>query len=67
MHKKQLTPSKEEEEPPFLGESVKHQYQQEVEHDAFTHHPAEGGQKEVLDDGGDCLAGSLKCEFIKIN
>jgi len=31
-----LTPSKNEEEPPLLGETIKHQYQQEVGHDAFT-------------------------------
>ena len=59
-----LTPSKKEEEPPLLGERTEHHYQHEVEHDAFTQHPAEGRQKEVLDDGGDCLAGGLKCELV---
>ena len=45
---KPLTPSKNEEEPPLLGEITKHQYQHEVGHDAFTQHPAEGRQEEVL-------------------
>ena len=62
---KPLTPSKNEEEPPLLGETIKHQYQQEVGHDAFTQHPAVGSQEEVLCDGSDRLTGSLKCELVK--
>ena len=61
-----LTPSKNEEEPPLLGETIEHQYQQEVGHDAFTQHPAEGSHEEVLRDGSDRLTGSLKCELVKL-
>ena len=55
-----LTPSKNEEAPPLLVETTKHHYQHKVGHDAFTQHLAEGRQEEVLWDGRDRLAGSLK-------
>ena len=61
-----LTPSKNGEEPPLLGEAIEHQHQQEVGHDAFTQHPAEGSQEEVLRDGSDRLTGSLKWELVKL-
>ena len=44
----QLTPSQEEEEPPFLAECVEDQHQLEEEHDALTEHPAEGGSEEIV-------------------
>jgi len=62
---KPLTPSKNEEEPPFLGETAKHHYQQEVGHDAFTQHPAVRSQEEVLQHGRDKLAGNLKYVLVK--
>ena len=62
---KPLTPSKNEEEAPFLGETAKHHYQQEVGHDAFTQHPAVRSQEEILQHGRDKLAGNLKYVLVK--
>ena len=55
-----LTPSQEEEEPPLFWKGTKDNYQHQVEHNAFTQHPAESCQKEVHKDGRDSLTSSLR-------
>ena len=44
----QLTPSQDKEEPPLFGELAENSHQHEVEHDTLTQHPAEGSQKQVV-------------------
>ena len=46
-----LTPSQDKVEPPLFGELAKNNHQQEVEHDTLTKHPAEGSQKEIVQEG----------------
>ena len=43
-----FTISKNQKEPPFIGESNEDHNQHEVEHDPLTHHPAEGREEEIL-------------------
>ena len=54
-----LTPAKEKEEPPLLGECGEDNNQHEIEHDPLTHHPAEGGQQKVLDESRHNIAWNL--------
>ena len=47
-----LTPSQQEEEPPFLAELAEDHHKHEEEHDALTQHPAEYGGEEIVQQGG---------------
>ena len=42
------TPSKHEEEPPFLGEFTEDKDEHEVEHDSLTQHPTEYTQEKIV-------------------
>lgn len=44
----ELTPSQEQKEPQFLGESGEDYPQHEIEHDSLTQHPAEHSQEEIV-------------------
>ena len=44
----QLTPSQDKKEPPLFRELAENSHQHEVEHDTFAQHPAEGSQKQVV-------------------
>ena len=44
----QLTPAKQQEQPPPFGQFTEDYHHHEVEHDPLTQHPAEHSQEEVV-------------------
>ena len=46
-----LTPSQQEEEPPFLSQRAEDQDQHEVQHYTLTQHPAKHCRKQVMQEG----------------
>ena len=47
--KNTLTPSEQEEEPPFLTQSTEDHHQHEVDHDSLAQHPEEHSSEEIME------------------